>query len=214
MVNLNKSTGINLTKGSNISLEKNGINLTEITIGLNWGAIKTKGFLGIFDSTETVDLDGTIATFDANGNWIDTVYYKKLVSSDKSIRHSGDDRTGDTGNPDEFDNEIIYIDLTAVAHRVTSIFIFLNSYKKQDFDAIPYSKIRIYEGNPQHKKSTFATFNLSKEAGFAGKVSMIMGKVFRKGSNWEFKTIGEAIDATNIDETIDVILEKYVKDLS
>ncbi|TAF73559.1 MAG: TerD family protein [Bacteroidetes bacterium] len=211
-MNLSKSTGISLTKGSKISLEKNGQNLSEITIGLNWGAIKTKGFLGIFDSTETVDLDGTIATFDSHGNWVDTVYYKKLVSNDKSIRHSGDDRTGDTGNPDEFDNEIIYIDLSMVAHRVSSIFIFLNSYKNQDFDAIPYSKVRIYEGNPQQKKSTYATFNLSKESSFVGKVSMIMGKVVRKGSNWEFKTIGEAIDAKNIDQTIDTILEKYVSE--
>lgn len=209
-MNLTKNTGINLTKGSKISLEKNGLNLTEITIGLNWGAIKTKGFLGIFENTETVDLDGTIATFDSHGNWIDTVYYKKLVSSDKSIRHSGDDRTGDTGNPDEFDNEIIYIDLSTVAHRVNSIFIFLNSYKNQGFDLIPYSKIRIYEGSPKLKKATFATFNLSNEASFAGKVSMIMGKVVRSGTNWEFKTIGEAIDAKNIDQTIDSILEKYV----
>lgn len=210
-MDLTKKTGINLTKGSKISLEKNGTNLTEITIGLNWGAIKTPGFLGIFSSTESVDLDGTIAMFDAQGQWIDTVYYKKLVSSDKAVRHSGDDRSGDTGNPDEFDNETIYIELNKVNPKVDSIFIFLNSYKKQDFDTIPYSKIKIYEGNPNTVKSIFATFNLSKEEDFKGKISMIMGKVERQNTGWQFKTIGDALDAKNIDQTIDTILEKYLK---
>ncbi len=209
-MNLSKNTGINLSKGNKISLEKNGSKLTEITIGLNWGAIKTPGFLGMFSSTETVDLDGTVAMFDAQGQWMDTIYYKKLVSTDKSVRHSGDDRSGDTGNPDEIDNETIYIDLNKVDPRTQSIFVFLNSYKKQDFDAIPYSKIKIYEGNPSKIISTFATFNLSKEDNFKGKISMIMGKVEREASGWQFKTIGDAIDAKNIDQTIDTILAKYL----
>jgi tellurium resistance protein TerZ len=211
-MNLTKSTGINLTKGSSISLAKDGNGLTEITIGLNWGAIKSNSFFGLVSNTQAVDLDGTVALFDNEGTLVDTVYYHHLVSGDGSIKHSGDDREGDTFGPDDIDNEIIHINLHKVAQKVKSIVVFLNSYKGQDFDSIPYSKIRIYEGNPKALKATFATFNLSKESAFINKVSMVMGKVIRDDNNkWHFKTIGEPLDAKNIDSSIQEIRKKYLQ---
>jgi tellurium resistance protein TerZ len=148
--------------------------------------------------------------FDAEGNMVDTVYYRKLISKDQSIKHSGDDRKGDLDKADDFDNEVIMVNLPKVNPEVKQIFFYINSFKGQDFEMIPYSKIRIFEGTPSQVLSVFATFNLSAEPDFAGKISMIMGKLVREGTGWKFVTIGEAVDARNIDETIKTIQEKYL----
>lgn len=207
---LNKKTGINLKKGSSISLEKDGKSLQDVCIGLNWGAIEKRVFFGMFSHSESVDLDGSITMFDKNDNDVDTVCYSKLVSSDGSIRHSGDDLSGDSGGDDGIDNEIIQIDLRKVDPKIENIFIYLNSFKGQDFSAIPYSKIRVFEGNKTSVKSVFATFNLSADPSHKGHVSMIMGKLFRKNNGWEFFTIGESITVKDINGTIKVIKGKYL----
>ncbi len=214
-IELNKKTGINLSKGSRISLEKDGHKLEEVCIGLNWGSIKKPAFFGLFKETIAVDLDGSVTTYgeqDGKENAIiETVYYKKLRSRDGAIIHSGDDRDGDTDGDDGFDNEVIQIKLNQVNPKVTSIVFYLNSYNNQDFADIPYSKIRIFEGTPTRVQSVFATFNLSGDASFKGYVSMVMGKLVRKpNGNWEFATIGEAIAAKNIDDTILTIQNKYL----
>lgn len=210
---LDKKIGINLSKGSKISLEKEGKRLEEVCIGLNWGAIKKKSsFFGLIGGgSDTVDLDGSVTLFNDSKRALETVSYRKLKSSDGSIQHSGDDRSGDAGGDDGKDNEIIQIILPKVSIDVTQIVFFLNSYKGQDFADIPYSKIRIFEGNHKEVKSVFATFNLSSDPSFSGSVSMVMGKLVRKANgNWDFSAIGEAIAAPNIDETIKVIQQNYL----
>ena len=209
-ISLNKKTGINLTKGSSISLEKAGKTYDRICIGVNWGMIKTKQLFGLLSSNESVDLDGSVAVFDKDGNRIDLVYYSSLVSQDKAIVHSGDDRQGDS-KTDDFDNEIIEIELNKIDVRATQLVFFLNSYKGQDFAEIPYSKIRIYEGDKNNVREVLATFNLSADTKFAGHTSMIMAKMIRnRTGKWDFQAIGDAIRAPEINKTLDVIAKDYV----
>jgi tellurium resistance protein TerZ len=206
----NKQTGVNLSKGSSISLVKEEMKLEEVCIGINWGAIQKKFLISFFNETETVDLDGSASMFDESGVMVDTVYYRKLLSKDQAVKHSGDDRKGDIDRADEFDNEVIQVNLKNVNPDIKQIFFYINSFKGQDFATIPYSKIRIFEGTPSQVASVFATFNLSAEPAFVGKVSMIMGKMVREANGWKFVTIGDAIGAKNIDETIKVIEAKYL----
>ncbi|MFX5839976.1 TerD family protein, partial [Acinetobacter baumannii] len=49
---------INLTKGQKIDLRKTtGESLTNFCVGVNWGAIETKGFLGLSKKVQNIDLD-------------------------------------------------------------------------------------------------------------------------------------------------------------
>ena len=209
-ISLNKKTGINLKKGSSISLEKQGKLLEKVCIGLNWGAIQKKALFGLVKTAHSVDLDGSVTLFDKDGNDLDTVYYSKLKSNDGAINHSGDDVRGDAGGDDGIDNEIIEINLTKVAPEVEQIVFYLNSYNGQDFGDIPYSKIRIFEGNRHKVDDVFATFNLSADASFAGNVSMVMGKLIRTRSNWKFEAIGDAIPTKKIQDTIPYIKDNYL----
>ena len=200
MIALDKTNGINLKKGTSINLEKDGRHLEHVCVGLNWGAIPRTGFLGsIMGGSVAVDLDGAVSTFSGD-RLHETVYYNHLYSIDGSIRHTGDDLTGDLSGDDGLDNEVITIDLRLVSPSVDRIFIYLNSYKEQDFGEIPYSKLRIYEGTANHVEEVLATFNLSVDPKFGGFTSMIMGRIDRTPAGWKFTTIGEPVSSRNIPE--------------
>ena len=212
MITLDKKTGINLKKGSSIRLEKDGIGLRKVCVGLNWGAIQRKGFLsGLLGSgIEEVDLDGAVSLFTGD-QASETIYYHKLSSDNGAILHSGDDLTGDLHGDDGLDNEIITIDLTRIEEHIDTIFIYLNSYQGQDFGKIPYSKLRIFEGTKDYVDDVLATFNLSVEEKFKGYVSMIMGKLVKVGNAWSFVAIGDPIPSRSIDRIVSHIGKHYIK---
>lgn len=218
-ISLDKKTGINLSKGSKISLVKNGKRLEHVCIGLNWGAItehKESSFFGLFKQEHTksvaVDLDGSASLFASTGEYLETVYYKQLTSQDGAIKHSGDDLVGDRNGDDDLDNEVLQVDLTRINPRVTSIFLYLNSYKGQDFSTIPYAKIRLFEGVADRIDSVIATYNIAAEERFKGFVSMVMAKLVRlEDGGWECVTIGDPVPTRNIQETIYHIQQNYLK---
>ncbi len=207
-MDLKKKTGINLSKGSKISLVKENKKLEQVCIGLDWGNIKKKT-LGLFTTETSVDLDASVAMFDDNNRKVDVVFFNRLISTDGSVRHSGDDRSGDSSADDQ-DNEVVQVNLSKVHPKISSIVFFLNSFKGQDFQTIPYSKIRIFEGNRREILSVFATFNLSAESTFTKKTAMIMGKLIRTGEVWDFQTIGEPSETQDLNETIAEIKNKYL----
>jgi len=203
---------INLSKGSIISLKKNETNLENIYIGVNWGKISnvTSSFFGLFKDTsyENVDLDASVAVFDQHNKLLDRIFFNKTHSDDNSIIHSGDDRAGDSSNDDD-DNEVISVNLKKIRSDAEKIVFFINSYKGQEFDTIPYSKIRILD-NTEGRKVPFAQFNLSAQPEFKTKKSMVMAKVLREKDGWKFVTIGEATSTLKIDDTIALIQAQYL----
>jgi tellurium resistance protein TerZ len=209
-ISLEKRTGISLKKGNSISLEKSGNQLDHIVIGLNWGAIEKKALWGLMRNTETVDLDGTVAVFDAQGNAIEVIYYNNLVSLDRAIKHSGDDREGDLFGDDDRDNETINIRLSQLTPNAQQLVFLLTSYKGQTFDAIPYSKIRVWETENGKIKEAFASFNLSSDETYAGKTAMVLGKLVRNGNFWDFKAIGEGCPTQKVSETVTYAQKNYL----
>lgn len=222
---------INLAKGQKINLQKeNGGKLSQFCVGCNWGAImmEKKGFLGLGGKKEItdVDLDLSCIVTDAQGNMLDYIYspdYRtdflarynlsegKLDSRDGSLHHSGDDRKGDQEGDDGLDNEIISVNLDKVAPEAQQIFFFLNNVGPEDFAQIPYASIRMYEGTPQAVKEIFAQYNVSAMPEFRGKRALIMGKLYRRDGAWRFSAIGEAVNDTNMCETIARILKDFAK---
>jgi len=218
---------INLTKGQKIDLKKStGESLTNFCVGVNWGAIESKGgFLGLSKKVQSIDLDLSCVLIDDQNKIADYLYsplYKeqvlqqfglqkgKLETSDKAMKHSGDDLAGDTGGDDGLDNEIITVDLSRINPKVSQIFFFLNNAGKEDFSQIPYSKIRMYEGTPTKVVSEFATYNVSAEGQYANKRSIIMGKLYKKDGEWKFSAIGDPTEDTFLGQTIQRIVKNYL----
>ena len=201
---------IRLEKGQRINLEKsNGSKLTNICVGVNWGAIVKTGWFGI-KSTEAVDLDASCAEFDASGNVIDQVWFRHLKSNDGAIKHSGDDLTGDSDGDDGLDNVVITVDLTKLNPKVEKIAFVLNSFRGQDFKTIPFASIRIYEGTPTSVKEVFATYDVANDPAFAGSVSMVMGVFYKRNGEWKFNAIGEPTKDRTFEQTLETVKQRYL----
>lgn len=217
---------INLTKGQKIDLKKTtGETLTNFCVGVNWGAIESKGFLGMSKKVHNIDLDLSCILVDDSNKLCDHLYsplYKaeilerfglgkgKLLTTDGAMKHTGDDLEGDAGGDDGLDNEIITVDLTRVNPKVAQIFFFLNNAGNEDFSQIPYSKIRMYEGTPTSVQSVFASYNVSSDGQYAGKRSIIMGKLYKREGEWKFSAIGDPTEDTFLGQTVQRIMQSYL----
>ncbi len=201
---------INLQKGQKINLQKNnGSTLQNICVGVNWGAIEKKGWLGNV-TREAVDLDASCALYDTSKNLIDVVYFGSLRSKDGAIRHSGDDLTGDMDGDDGLDNEIITLDFTRLNPAVNHVAFVLNSFRGHDFGTIPFASIRIYEGTPTRVNEVFATYDIVKGTGFAGHVSLVLGIFYKRNGEWKFNAVGEPTKDRKLEETIKTVAQNYL----
>lgn len=223
---------INLTKGQRINLEKeSGTKLTHFCVGCNWGAVTKPTFFGLSKKIVDVDLDLSCLMFDADGKTIDHIYsplYRfgdrnvglpngKLDSLDRALHHTGDDRAGDQDGDDGLDNEIITVDLSLVSPMVHRIVFFLNIYTdpntefQGDFSEIPYASIRMFEGTPNRVDKVFASYNVATKGNCHNMRSLVMGALYRRGTDWKFGAIGDAFPDRNIIELIGRVMRSYNK---
>ncbi|WP_316634742.1 TerD family protein [uncultured Flavobacterium sp.] len=200
---------INLEKGQRINLEKsNGSKLQNICVGVNWGAIEKKGFFGT--KKEAVDLDASCAVYDDKKNHIDSVNFRKLISNDRAIKHSGDDLTGDLNGDDGLDNEVITLDFSQLSPAANHVAFFINSFRGQDFKDIPFASIRIYEGTPTRVSQEFARFDVANDATFAGNVSMVLGVFYKRNEEWKFSAVGVPTNDKKLEQTIVTIQQNHL----
>lgn len=200
---------INLEKGQRINLEKsNGSKLQNICVGVNWGAIEKKGLFGT--KKEPVDLDASCAIYDEKKNHIDSVNFRKLISNDRAIKHSGDDLTGDLNGDDGLDNEVITLDFSQLTPAANHVAFFINSFRGQDFKDIPFASIRIYEGTPTRVSQEFARFDIANDASFAGNVSMVLGVFYKRNDEWKFSAVGVPTNDKKLEQTIVTIQQNHL----
>ena len=141
-------------------------------------------------------------------NLAEVVYFGKLQSS--GIVHSGDDRTGDVDGDDGLDNEVIQINLSQIPTNIENVVFVLNSFQGQDFATVPFASIRLYEGTPSRVNEIVATYNISSDTKFAGYVSMILGKLYRRNGEWKFSAIGEPTKDGKLEQTLKTVANTYL----
>lgn len=223
---------INLQKGQKIDLRKDsGEKLTSFCVGVNWGAIETmkKGFFGTKKVIEDVDLDLSCILTDENGQLVDYIYSPdynaflqksnlplgKLTTTGGALKHSGDDRKGDTGGDDGLDNEIIAVNLNLLPSNVSKIFFFINIYlnpgQNIDFSKIPYAKIRMYEGTSTRVEKVHSQYDIVTDASYGGKGALVLGKLYKRNDDWKFDAIGEPTADKIFIQTIQTILNNFAK---
>ena len=130
---------VSLIKGQKISLDKeSGHSLNKVFMGLGWDAVKKGGFLGRLMGGGDIDLDASCVLFSADKQPLDVVYFGQLKSKDGSIRHSGDNLTGDG----EGDDEIIYVTLADVPAEETEAVIRISA------GAAEHPRVCLYCPNP------------------------------------------------------------------
>ena len=178
--------GVNLVKGERISLEKtSGSQLQKIFMGLGWDMMKKKGFLGSLLGSGSIDLDASCLMYDNDKQLVDLVYFGHLTSNDKSVRHSGDNLTGEG----EGDDEVIHVDLAAVPQTVQYLVFTVCSFQGQTFEQIDNAFCRLVDAAANRE---IAKYSIS---GGGQYTAMVMTKLYRHKGEWKMQAVGEYTNA-------------------
>lgn len=190
-VSLVKGRPVNLTKGQKVSLRKDGgVALTQIRMGLGWDPIKSRGMFG--NRTPDIDLDASAVMF-ADQQAADICYYGQLSSKDGSIRHQGDNLTGEGDG----DDEVINVDLTRVPAYVTTVFFTVTSYRGHTFDQLSNAFCRLVDATTNAELARYTLEGAGMRC-----TGMVMAKFFRSGQDWKMQAIGEGITAKHAGEAV------------
>ncbi|HLO47849.1 MAG TPA: TerD family protein [Kamptonema sp.] len=182
---------INLTKGQSIILSKSEYDLSRITMGLGWDIANSKR--GLFGGGADFDLDSYALLLGDNGKLKnykeDVIYYGHLESKDKTVVHSGDNLTGEG----EGDDEQIVLKLNSLPGQYHRIILGVNIYqakeRKQHFGRVDNAFVRAVDATGKE----IARYSLSSEPSFEGKITMLIGEVYREGGEWKFKALGNPL---------------------
>lgn len=172
---------INLEKKQKIDLTKKDPGLKLVRIGLSWDEIQLNG--------QSPDADASLFMLNENSKLPSDdcfIFYNNLVSPDSSVKHNGDNRTG----AGEGDDETIDIDLTKVDSGVVQLLFAVtihNSDKGFNFGNTKNASVRVYNNA---KNQAICQYQLAEE--FPDCDSLILGRLFRNGSEWEFEAMGSA----------------------
>ncbi|MBE7160815.1 MAG: TerD family protein [Williamsia herbipolensis] len=185
-VSLSKDRPVSLTKGQTVSLKKDGgVALTRIRMGLGWDPVVVKrGLFGGGGRGANIDLDASAMMY-AGSRLGDLAYYGQLISKDGSIRHHGDNLTGEG----EGDDEVIDVDLTRVPPAVTQVLFVVTSYQGHTFEQVENAFCRLVDDTTGHE---LARYTLAGGMPFTG---IVMAKVSRSASGWSLQAIGDGIQA-------------------
>lgn len=172
--------GLTLEKGNNLSLTKTSPGLTVATVGLGWDPRTTSG--------EAFDLDASALLLGADGkvrSSADFIFYNQKASADGSVVHQGDNRSGEGDG----DDEQIDIELLKVASDVDRIVIAVSidqaEQRRQNFGQVRSAYCRVVDQDG----AEVVRFDLSEDA--APETAMVFAEVYRNGSEWKFKAVGQ-----------------------
>ncbi len=172
---------ISLTKGGNVNLSKEAPNLTNLTVGLGWNPRATDG--------QAFDLDAVAFLLNEAGRVRhdqDFIFFNNLKSTDGSVEHKGDNRTGEGDG----DDETIKVTLPLVPADVTKIAICAVIYdgqaRNQNFGQVANAYIRIVNDNGNVE---IARYDLSEDS--STETAMIFGELYKHNGEWKFRAVGQ-----------------------
>ncbi len=175
---------ISLQKGGNISLSKEAPTMKKMLVGLGWDARATDG--------ADFDLDASAFMLSSAGKVrsdADFIFYNQSKSTDGSIQHQGDNRTGEG----EGDDESIVIELDKVPADVEKISVCVTIHeadaRRQNFGMVSSAYVRCVNAD---NNTEVARYDLSEDASV--ETAMIFGEIYRHNGEWKFKAIGQGFN--------------------
>ena len=172
---------ISLTKGGNVNLSKEAPNLTNMAVGLGWNPRATDG--------QAFDLDAVAFLVNESGKVradTDFIFFNNLKSSDGSVEHTGDNRTGEGDG----DDEVIKVDLSKVPADVSKVVfcavIYDGQARNQNFGQVANAYIRIV--NTQGGAEV-ARYDLSEDS--STETAMIFGELYKNNGEWKVRAVGQ-----------------------
>ena len=123
------------------------------------------------------------------------VFYGNLAHPSESVKHMGDNLTGEG----EGDDEQIVIDLAKVPQEYDKIVIVVNIYqavqRHQHFGMIENAFIRLVDARNNNE---MCKYNLTEN--YSGMTAMIFGEVYRHNGEWKFSAVGQGTNDPGLGE--------------
>lgn len=172
---------ISLSKGGNVSLSKEDPGLSEILIGLGWDTRSTDG--ADFDLDASAFLVNAASRVRSDADFI---FYNQLKSTDGSVEHTGDNRTGEGDG----DDEAIRVDLPRVPADIAKIVVGVTIHdgesRRQNFGMVGNAFIRVVNAKTNRE---VARYDLSED--YSTETALIFGEVYRHNTEWKFRAVGQ-----------------------
>lgn len=172
---------INLSKGQKVSLTKGNPGLKKIMVGLGWD-------VNAFDSGADFDLDACAFLAGANGKCPterEFVFYGNLEHFSQSVKHMGDNLTGEGDG----DDEQIQVDLTKIPGNIEKIAFTVTIYdaesRRQNFGQVSNAYIRIVD---ETTNTELIHFDLGED--FSIETAVVVGELYKHNDEWKFNAIG------------------------
>ena len=116
----------------------------------------------------------------------DFIFYNNLRSSDLSVEHTGDNRTGQGDG----DDEAVTVDLAKVPTEVQKIAVAVTIHdgevRRQSFGMVSNAFIRVVN---QNGDTEIARYDLTEDA--STETAMVFGEIYRHGAEWKFRAVGQ-----------------------
>lgn len=179
-MNNNGVNALNLQKNDILDLTKKNPGLKNVILGAGWDVASVGR-----------DFDLDIAAFLLNENnkvtniSEDVIFFNNLEC--QGIRLAGDNRTG----AGDGDDERIEIDLSSIRNNVSKIVFIVTIHeaqnRRQTFGMVENSYVRLLDVANNEKE--ICRFNLKENGSTV--TSVIFAELYRQGSEWQFKAIGD-----------------------
>lgn len=176
---------VSLQKGQKVDLTKTNPGLSKIIVGLGWDTNK-------YDGGESFDLDAAAFMLNTEGKVskdADFVFYNNATSPDGSVKHTGDNLTGEG----EGDDEQIKVNLSAVSADVEKISFTITIHdaqtRAQNFGQVSNAFARIIN---EESGQELIRYDLGED--YSVETAVVVGELYRNGAEWKFNAIGSGFE--------------------
>ncbi len=179
-INLDKGR-VSLQKNQTVSLVKGGRPLlSQVKMGLGW----EPAFRG-----KDIDLDASVIAYGPQRNHLDSCYFGKLTILNGSIKHSGDNLTGEGAG----DDEVIVVDLGRLPAEATGLVFTVNSFSGQKFTEVAKAYCRLIDAGTGEELVRFDLTGAEPQTG------VMMAKLIKQFSGeWEMTAMGDFVKSRTV----------------
>ncbi|MFF7774010.1 TerD family protein [Streptomyces tanashiensis] len=179
-INLDKGR-VSLQKNQTVSLVKGGRPLlSQVKMGLGW----EPAYRG-----KDIDLDASVIAYGPQRNHLDSCYFGKLTILGGSVKHSGDNLTGEGAG----DDEVITVDLGRLPADATGLVFTVNSFSGQKFTEVAKAYCRLIDAATGEELVRFDLTTAEPQTG------VMMAKLIKQFSGeWEMTAMGEFVKSRTV----------------
>ena len=135
------------------------------------------------------DLDASAFLLTARGKVrgdADFIFYNQLKSTDGSVEHTGDNRTGQGDG----DDESMKVDLTKVSAEVMKVAFTVTIHdaeaRRQNFGQVANAFIRVVN---DATGTEIVRYDLAED--YSTETAMVFGELYRHNEEWKFRAVGQ-----------------------